>query len=148
MLEDTGARDAYCHIPCGERTIERILDMDDIETSNMLLTVNNDTCTTHVTTTGDHDNVASVEGDKVDDFALLEVKLHSVVDLDGWIRITDRASVVCDDVGDTLSTEGYFADLEKFVGSFLGGDAMNSESTLDIVEQTEMFARLFDRDSI
>ena len=122
--------------------------MDDIETSNMLLTVNNDTCTTHVTTTGDHDNVASVEGDKVDDFALLEVKLHSVVDLDCRIRITDGTPVVRDDVGDTLGAKGHLTNLQKFVRSLLGGDAMNSESTLDIVEQTEMFARLFDRDSI
>jgi len=134
--------------PCCERTIERILDMDDIEASNMLLAVNDDTCTTHVTTTSDHDDVAGVEGYKVGDFALLEVKLHSVIDLDGWIRITDCAPVVCNDMGDTLGAEGYFADLEEFVGSLLGGDAMNSETAFHIIQQTKMFARFFDRDDI
>jgi len=122
--------------------------MDDIETSDMLLTVNDDTCTTHVTTTSDHDDVAGVEGYKFEDFALLEVKLDSVVDPDGWIRITDCATVVCDDVGDTLGAEGHFTDLEKLVGSLLGGDAMDSETALDIIEQTKMFARLFDRDGV
>jgi len=122
--------------------------MDDIETSNVLLTMNDDTRTTHVTTTRDHDDVAGVEGYKVSDFALLEVKLHSVVDLDGWIRVTDCASVVCDDVGDALGAEGHFADFEKFVGSLLGSDAMNSETAFDIIQQTEMFAGLFDRDGI
>lgn len=122
--------------------------MDDIETSNMLLTVDDDTCTTHVTTTCDHDDVAGVKGYKIDDFALLKVKLHSVVDLDDWIRITDCASIVCDDVGDTLGSEGNFADLEKFVRSLLGGDAVNSETALHIIQQAEMFARLFDRDGI
>lgn len=138
----------YSHVPCGKRTIKRIFDMDNIETPDMLLTMNDDTCTTHVTATGNHYNVTSVEGDKVGDFALLKVKFDGVVDLDGWIRIADRASVVCDDVRDTLSAKGHFADLEKFVGGFLGGDTMNSETTLHIIQQTKMFARLFDRDGI
>jgi hypothetical protein len=134
--------------PCCECTIERILDMDDIETTNMLLAVNDDTCTTHVATTSDHDDVAGVEGYEVGDFSLLKVKLYSVVDLNDWIGITDCASVVCDNVGDTLGTEGHFADLEKFVGSLLGGDAMDSETAFHVIQQAEMFARLFDRDDI
>ena len=107
--------------------------MDDIEAPNMLLAMNNHTSTAHVTATSDHNDVASIEGDKVSNFALLEVELHSVVDLDGRIGITDRASVMGDDVGDTLGAEGHFANFEKFVGSFLRGDAMNSESALHIV---------------
>lgn len=125
-------------IPCGKRTIERIPHMNDIETSNMLLTVNDYTCATHVTATSDHDNVAGVEGGKVDNFALLKVKLHGVVDLDGWIGVTDRPPVVRNDMRDTLGAKRNFADLEKLVGCFLGGDAMNCESTLHIIQQTEM----------
>lgn len=122
--------------------------MDDVETSHVLFTMNNDTSTTHVTTTSDHDDVASIERNKVGDFALLKVKLHSVVDLDGWIRVSDGATVVRDDVRDTLGTDGHFADLEQFVASLLGSDAVNSETTLHVIQQTEMFARLFDRDSV
>lgn len=122
--------------------------MNDVETSNMLLTVDDNTCTTHVATTGDHNDVAGIEGHKFEDFALLEVKLYSVVDLDGWIRITDCASVVCDDVWDTPGTKGHLTDLEKLVGSLLGGDAMNSETALHVIQQTKMFAGLFDRDGI
>lgn len=122
--------------------------MDDIETSNMLLTVNDNTCTTHVTTTGDHNDVPGVEGYKVGDFALLEVKLHSVVDLDCRIRITDGTPVVRDDVGDTLGAKGHLTNLQKFVRSLLGGDAMNSETALHIIQQAEMLAGLFNRDGI
>jgi len=107
--------------------------VDNIEASNMLFTVNNDTSTTHVTTTGNYDDVTGIKGDKVSDFALFEVELHSVVDLDGGIRVADRAPVMSDDVRDTLGAEGHFANFEKFVGGFLGGDAMNSESPLHIV---------------
>ena len=63
--------------------------MDNVETSIVSLTVSNDTNTTHVTTTGGHGNDTSIELDKVIDLASLEVDLDSVVDLDGWVWVTD-----------------------------------------------------------
>jgi len=135
--EDVGNASREC-------AVERVLDMDDIEAPNMLLTVNDDSSTTHVAATGDHDDVASIEADKIGDFTLVEVKLDGVVDLDSWIRITDGASVVSDNMGDALGTKGDFTDFEKFVCSLLGGDAVNGEATLNIVQQTEVFTRFFD----
>lgn len=129
-------------------SVQRILDVDNIETSNVLFAVHNDTSTTHVTTTSDHDNVASVKLDKVGDFALLKIELDSVVDLDERIGITDGAAVVGNDVGDTTSTESDLLDFEELVGSLFRSDAVNGESALDIVEETEVFVGLFDGDDI
>jgi len=61
----------------------------NVEASVMALTVGNDTDTTHVTTTSDHDNDTSVELDEVADLASCEVDLDSVVDLDGRVGVAD-----------------------------------------------------------
>ena len=122
--------------------------MDDIETTNVLLTVHNNTSTTHVTATSDHDDVAGIELDVVDNFVLLKVELDGVVDLDQRIGVTDGATVVGNDMGDTLVADGDLADLEELVGRLLRGDEVDGEAALDVVEETEVLARLLDRDNI
>ena len=122
--------------------------MDNVEATNVLLTVNDDTATTPVTTTGDENEVASVKLDKVGNLSLLEVETNSVVDLDQRIGVTDGATVMGNNVGDTLVADGDLADLEELVGSLLRGDAVDGEAALDVVEETEVLARLLDRDDI
>ena len=73
----------------GELVVNGILDVDDVETSVVTLTVSDDTNTTHVTTTGDHSNDTSIEFDVVGDLASGEVNLDGVVNLDGWVWVTD-----------------------------------------------------------
>lgn len=63
--------------------------MDDVEASVVALTVGDDTDTTHVTTTGNHDDDTSVELDEVGNLASGEVDLDGVVDLDGWVGVAD-----------------------------------------------------------
>ena len=77
-------------LPGGEGTFKGVLDVDDIETTNVLLTVHNNTSTTHVTTTSDHDDNTSVEADEVGDLASGEVNLDGVVDLDGGVGVADE----------------------------------------------------------
>lgn len=114
----------------------------------MPLTLDNGADTAHVATAGDHDEVSSVELDKVDNLVLLEVKLDSVVDLDERVGVTDGATVVGDDERNASSTELNLLDLQEFVRSFVFGDAVDGESTLDVVQETEVLARLFDRDHV
>lgn len=122
--------------------------MHDIETTNVLLAVRDDTSTTHVTSTSNHHNVSSVKVNEFDDFSRLKVKLESVVNLNGRVRITDGAAVMSDDMRDTLGTKSDRADFEELVGSFLSCDAVDSETTFDIVKETEVLAGLFDRDGV
>lgn len=112
--------------------------MHNIKSSNVLFPVDDDTRSAHVTSTSNHDNVASVELDEVNDFALLKVKLYGVIDLDEGIWVTDCSSIVGDDMRDTLGAYSDPSDLEKLVGGLPGGDTVNSEATLDVVEETEM----------
>ena len=73
----------------GEGVVNGVLDVDDVETTIVALTVGDDTDTTHVTSTGDHGNNTSVELDEVDDLASSNLNLHGVVDLDGGVGVAD-----------------------------------------------------------
>lgn len=70
----------WCNVPCGESAVKYILDMDNIEPSNVALTVDDSTCTTHVASTSDHNKVTSVKLDKVGNLAGRQVELDGVVD--------------------------------------------------------------------
>jgi hypothetical protein len=72
-----------------ERVVYGILDVDNVETSVVTLTVSDDTDTTHVTTTSDHGDDTSVKLDVVLDLARSELDLNGVVDLDGWVWVTN-----------------------------------------------------------
>lgn len=135
-------------LPSSECPVQRVLDMNNIETSNMSLLVSNNASSAHVTPTGDHNNVTSVEFDKVDNFVLFNVELDSVVYFDQRIRVADGSPIVCDDVWDSTSTNGDFADFQKLVGSFLGGDSVNGETALDVIEKAEVFTRFLDGNNI
>ena len=76
-------------LACGKDIVVDVLAVDDVEASVVTLTVGDDTDTTHVATTDDHGNGASVEADKVGDLASAEVNLDRVVDLDGGVRVAD-----------------------------------------------------------
>lgn len=115
--------------------------MDDIESTIVTLTVRNLTDTSPVTATSDHNSATGVELDEVGDLASLKVKLHSVVHPDEGIRVANGASVVGDDEGDALCANSKFADLAEFVGSLLGLDTVDGETTLYVVKETEVFAR-------
>ena len=122
--------------------------MNNVEATDVLLTVRDDTATTPVTATGDEGEVASVKLDKVGDLALLKVELDGVVDLDQRVRVTDGSAIVGDDVRNTLGAKRDLLDLKEFVGSLLRGDAVDGETALDIVKETEVLVGLLNRDDI
>jgi hypothetical protein len=122
--------------------------VDYVETTNMLFSVDNDTCSAHVTSTSDHNNVPGVKFDKFGDFVLFKVEFYGVVDLDSRIRVTYGAAVVGDNIRNTLGADGHFPDFEQLVGSLFWGDPVDGETALDVVKQTEMFARFFNGDNI
>ena len=84
--------------------------MDNIKTSDVFLSVHNDTRPAHIATTSNHNNVSSVKLDKVSNLALIEIKFDGIVGLDIRIRITDRASVVGDNVGNATVANSYSAN--------------------------------------
>lgn len=122
--------------------------MDNIEATNVLLAVGDYTATTPVTTTSNEGKVAGIELDKVIDLSLLDVETNGVVDADMRIGVTDGTTVVGDDVRDTLVADSDLANFEQLVGGLLRSDTVDGETTLDVVKETEVLARLLDRDDI
>ena len=59
----------HVRLPCRELVIDGILDVDDVETTVVALTVSDDADTTHVATAGGHRNHAGVEGDELGNLA-------------------------------------------------------------------------------
>lgn len=136
------------HLPSGKSPVQGIPDVHNIETTNVFLAMCDNTSTTHVTATCDHNNVAGIELDEVGDLVLLDVKLDGVIDTDEGVGITDCSAVVSNNVGYAAGTKSNLADLEELVGSLLGGDTVDGETALNIVEEAEVFARLLDADNI
>ena len=137
------------------------LDVDDVEGSWVTVTGLDDTNTASVTTTGDHAKVARVELDVLGDGTGLDVKDDGVVNLDvrGWVA--DGAGVVGNDEWDTLNIDIFcqkewlyllgnadLGDLAELVACLLGGDAVNGEASLDIVDEAEGLVGLLDGDDI
>lgn len=84
-----GADDEDVVLTGGEGVVNGVLDVDDVETSIVALTVGDDTNTTHVATTSGHGNGAGIELDEVGDLASGELDLDGVVDLDQRVRVAD-----------------------------------------------------------
>ena len=122
--------------------------MNDIKASNVLLSMHNNTSPAHVTSASDHDDVACVELDKVGDLCLFNVILDGVVDTDMGVGITDGSAIVGDDVGNSTVADSDATDFQELVGRLLRCDAVDRETALDIIEQTEVLSGFFDRDDI
>ena len=138
----------YQHSPSSERSVQWVLDMHNIEPPDMLLPVHNNARPSHVTPARNHHNISCIKFDEICNLALVKVIFDGVVGIDWRIRITNRATIVGDDMWDTFGAYRYFADLEELVGGFFGCDAVDCETAFDVVQQAEMFARFFNGDDI
>ena len=127
---------------------ERVTHVDNVESSRVALTASDDTCTTHVASTSDHDLRTSVELDVLEELVLLNAVLDSVTGTDERVRVADGAAVVCDNVRHTTCAERSLLDLKKLVAGLLGGDAVDNEAALDVVENAEVLAALLDADNV
>ena len=132
----------------GEGLAEDVGDVDNVEPTEVSLLVGDHSGSSHVSSAGDHDNVSGLELDVVDDRVLLKVELDGVVHSDDRVRVSDRSSVVGDNVGDSLGAELDLSDLAELVRSLLGRDSVDGESALDVVEDSEVLSRLLDRHGV
>lgn len=73
----------------GEGVVNLVLEVDNVETTVVTLTVGEDANTAHVATASDHGDGTGVELDIVGDLAGLEVNLDGVVGLDQGVGEAD-----------------------------------------------------------
>mmetsp|Transcript_68359 Transcript_68359/g.79592 ORF Transcript_68359/g.79592 Transcript_68359/m.79592 type:complete len:219 (-) Transcript_68359:210-866(-) len=125
-----------------------ISEMDDIEATEMSLTVGDDTDSSDVVSLGDQSNVTSVELGEVEDGVSGDVELDGVVDRDFWVSESDGSSVVSNDVWDFVWSDFLSDDLAEFVFSFIRLDGSHDESSLNVEEHSEVFTGLVDGDDV
>jgi hypothetical protein len=98
------ADDEHITFTGGERVVDSIFDMYDIEAPVVAFTMSDDTNTTHVATTSHHCDDAGVKANEVADLAGSEIDFDCVVNLDSGVWITDPRpqSVYCNISNQTL----------------------------------------------
>jgi len=134
--------------PRREVAADGVPDVDNVEATGVLLPAEDNASTALVTTTGNNDVGTSVELDELCELVVLNVVLDGVVDLDERVGVPDGAAVVGDNAGDTASAELNLLDLEELEGGLLGGDTVDDEAALNVVEDAEVLAGLLDRDHV
>jgi len=132
----------------GEGGAGRILDVDNVKGTRVAIAGLNDANATSVTTASDHAQVASLELDVLGDGTGLNVKDDGVVDLDVGRWVADGARVVGDDEWNTLLGNADLGDLAQLVACLLGGDAVDGEAALDVIDETEGLVRLVNGDDV
>lgn len=142
------ANDDDVGLTSGELVVNSILQVDNVEATVVTLTMVDNTNTTHVATTSDHDDHTSVEGDEVRDLASAEVDLDCVVDLDSRVGVTDCSRIVRNQVGNSALAQLDALDLAELVLCLLVGYSVDGEAALGVVDETEVLARLLNGDDV
>jgi len=132
----------------GESVTSGVSDVDDIETTDVSISVDDDTDSTDVVTGSDHAKVASFELDEIDDLTSGDVELSSVVDGEFGVGESEGSTVVGDNVGDLVGADSLLGDLDELVFSFFLADVSEDESALNVVEDSVQFTSLLDGDDV
>jgi hypothetical protein len=98
------ANDEHIAFTGGERVVDSIFDVNDIEAPVVALTMSDNTNTAHIATTSYHCDDTSVKANEVANLAGSKIDLDCVVDLDSGIWVTDPRppSVYCNISNQTL----------------------------------------------
>lgn len=94
---------------------EGILDVDDVERPVVALSASDDTHTTQIPTSGNHDDIANIKLDKVRDFPCGDVDTYSIIDLYLGVRVSYGSPIVGHTVWNTLLPQGCTLHLAKLV---------------------------------
>jgi len=132
----------------GESVTSGVSDVDDIETTDVSISVDNNTDSTDVVTGGDHAKVASFELDEINDLTGSDVQLGGVIDGKFGVGESEGSTVVGDDVGDLVGANSLLGDLNELVFSFFLADVSEDESSLNVVEDSVQFTSLLDGDDV
>jgi len=136
----------------GEAAALRVLNMHNLEGSNVLLTTSDDTNTALILTTGDHSSGSILELDVVGGFASGNVDLDSIVGLGAGVRVTDSAAIVGGQAWHALGAPGELLHAAELVlhllGELLVVQPVNDEAALGVVEHAEVLVGLLNGDDI
>uniref|UniRef100_A0A452Y130 Uncharacterized protein n=1 Tax=Aegilops tauschii subsp. strangulata TaxID=200361 RepID=A0A452Y130_AEGTS len=108
----------------------------------MLLPVLDHTNTPSVAPTSNHDHIADVKLDEVNNLVGLQVELDGVIGLDEWVWVADGAAIIGVQVGDALLAELDRPDLAELELSILIPDRVKAEATLGVIKKPVVLTSL------
>jgi len=131
-----------------ERVSSSISNVDNIETTDVSISVDNDTDSSDVVTGGDQSEVAGFKGNVVDDETSGDIKLDGVQDVDSRVGESDGSTIVGNDVGNLVGADSLLGDLAKLVLGFFLSDVSEDESSLYVIKNSVKFTSLLDADDV
>lgn len=128
----------------------------------MSIARNDSSDTTNIVSSGDHGELSDLELDVIDDLVVLKGDLDGVVNVNKRVRVADGASVVGDNERNGGSATGLervgsngvlvsphqLADTAELEGGFLLVNRHEGESSLGVVQQTEVLSGFVKGDNI
>jgi len=102
----------------------------------VLLLGSDQTNSSQIVSSSNHDKVSNVVFDKVEDLSGLEIDLDGIINLDKRIRVSDGSSIMEIDVGNTIVSNLGGFDLAKLVFGLLGRDLLNDKSSLNVEQKS------------
>jgi len=132
----------------GENVALHISDVGNVEGTWMLLDGLEDTNTTNIVSTNEHNRGTVGELDNGLDVTGGEVNLDGVVDGDIRMRISHGSTVVGRDVRDLILVDGLSDNLAKLELGLSRVDRVSLEATLGIEEDSEVLVSLLDGDDV
>merc|ERR1719147_462402 len=97
-----------------------------------------------VSTSSNHTQISNLELDAVLDFVGGQVQLDAVVNLGVRVWVTNSPAITGVQVRDTLRSGDNGTNTAQFVGSLRGSDPVNSESSLHIIDDSEVLSSFLD----
>lgn len=106
------------------------------------------TNTANIVTASDEDESTVVELADALDFIVVKLELDGVVQADVWVWVADGAAVMGHDVWDLVLANHLAGNFAQLVVGLLLVDTVRHEAALNIVQNTELLASLFNSHNV
>jgi len=113
--------------------------MDYIETTHMFFNVCHNTNSSDVVTCGDKADVTSFEFNEVFDLIGFKVKFSGIISFNFRVGESESSSIVRYDIGNLVGAHSSCSNFNQFEFSFFRFNGFKNESTLSVVENSEVF---------
>ncbi len=122
--------------------------MNDGVGTRVLLDVLENAYTPKIVSASDHHKISNAKFDAVFDLLCLKIELDSVVLFYVGVRVADGATVVGGNEWDSLGAQLHALNLAQLVLGLILLDWVQSEFTLYVVQEAEVFTGALDGDNI
>jgi len=122
--------------------------VNNIERSRVSFSVDDDSNSTQVTTSRAHDKGSNFEFQNLGDFSGGEIEFNAIVGLDVRVGVSNSSTVVERGIRNALDSLVDFSDSAEFELGFFCINGVDGESSLGIIQKSEVFIGFFDGDDI